>query len=334
MTDAALPEHTTDAPKSPPSLLKAAGFIALITLVSKVLGAVRDWLIMWAFGASLASDAYFAAVQIPAFGVVLLGGLGGPFHTATVAVFSKLLAGKPKADQTARLLASTFLTATGVVFLALSVAAFIWAEPLMHVMLPDGSPQLIHQAAVQLKIMAPSFWLGGTIGILYGLANVFHHFFWPSLSPAAMNVVMIAALLLLPHDPSGNILAWSTLVGTLAQVLLQLPDILKDGFSLKPAWRLKMPELKNLTNLLFPAMLGTTIGQLTTYVDIFFTSTLALGSWTAIVMANRLIQLPIGVLQTALVGAGVSSPGRPSGRAGLGRIAEPVSAGGGVVVVC
>ena len=290
-----------NSPKRPPSLLKAAGLIAGVTLISKVLGAGRDWIVMWAYGASLASDAYFAAVQIPWFGIILLGGLGGPFHTATVAVFSKLLAGKDRADEKARLLASTFLTLTGVVFLLLSIAVFVWAEPIMRVMLSDASPELVKQAAQHLRIMAPTFWLGGTIGILYGLANVFHHFFWPSISPAAMNIVMIGALLIFPHDPTGNILAWSTLVGALAQVLLQLPDILKDGFKLKPAWRIKMPELKDLSGLLFPAMLGTTIGQLTIYVDIFFTSTLALGSWTAIVMANRLIQLPIGVLQTALL---------------------------------
>lgn len=77
--------------KKSPSLLKAAWLIAVVTVVSKLIGFIRDVVIANCYGASTVSDAYFYAYQLPALAIVLLGGVGGPFHSATVAVFSKLI---------------------------------------------------------------------------------------------------------------------------------------------------------------------------------------------------------------------------------------------------
>ncbi|MBY0402969.1 MAG: hypothetical protein K2X66_03665 [Cyanobacteria bacterium] len=284
-----------------PSLLKAASLIAAVTILSKVLGAFRDWQIVNVYGASLASDAYFAAVQLPSFAIVLLGGLGGPFHTATVAVFSKLLKDTDTVSPHANRLASGFLTMTGVLFFLLSLLTYFWSEPIMALILGDSRPELLHSAAEQLKIMSPVIFFGGLIGIFYGLLNIYHSFFWPSLSPAALSVVMSVALFLNPTDETGNVLAWSTLWGTVLQFAMQLPEFFRRRFKLQWVWIWKAPEILQIREMLFPAVVGTTIGQLTTYVDMFFTQYLVLGGWTAIVLGNRLFQLPIGVLQTAFL---------------------------------
>ena len=73
------------------SLLKAAWLIAFVTIISKFAGFFRDVVIANYYGAGAASDAYFYAYQIPALAIVILGGMGGPFHSATVSVFSKLV---------------------------------------------------------------------------------------------------------------------------------------------------------------------------------------------------------------------------------------------------
>jgi putative peptidoglycan lipid II flippase len=284
-----------------PSLLRAAGLIAVVTIASKVLGAIRDWQIMNVYGASLPSDAYFAAVQLPSFAIVLLGGLGGPFHTATVAIFSKLLKDTDGATDQARRLASTFITLTGAGFLGLSILTYLFAQPVMALILQEAPPALIENATQQLQIMSPVLFFGGLIGIFYGLLNVYHSFFWPSLSPAALSLVMSVALLVNPNDSTGHLLAWSTLAGTVAQFAMQLPEFFKRRFSLGLAWDWRAPEIRQIGEMLFPAIVGTTIGQLTTYVDMFFAQYLVVGGWTAIVMGNRLFQLPIGVLQTAFL---------------------------------
>ncbi len=282
-------------------LIRAASLIAFVTILSKVLGFLRDWKIMNAFGASLATDAYFAAFQIPSFAIILLGGLGGPFHTATVAVFSRMLKEHDVPDTRAKQLANTFITLTSIVFVGLSVLVYMYAEPIMRTILSSTRPELVQVAAAQLRIMSPVIWIGGLVGIFYGLLNVYNSFFWPSFSPAALSIVMLIALFVFPHGESGMILAWSTLVGGIFQLLLQLPVFFKQKFSLKPDFQWNAPELKQIGELLFPAIIGTSIGQMNVYVDMFFTKELQEGGWAAIVMGNRLIQLPIGVLQTALL---------------------------------
>jgi putative peptidoglycan lipid II flippase len=306
MSSEAVPEPAvaSPAPKSSsraPSLLKAAGLIAAVTILSKFLGMVRDIGIGSVYGTSMVTDAYFEAFQLPSFAVVLLGGLGGPFHTATIAIFSRLVRDDEAPDEKARKLASTFITLTGIVFTLLSIAAFLLAEPIMNAILHGGNPELVHMAAQQLRIMSPIILVGGLVGIFYGLLNIYHVFFWPSLSPAALSLFILVVLFCLPKDSTGDLLAWATLGGACLQLLIQLPEFWKRGFTLKPALEWKTPEIRQVSEMLFPAIVSTTIGQLNVYVDMFFTSFLPVGGWTAVIFGNRLIQFPIGVLQTALL---------------------------------
>ena len=299
----ASPASDKSTSKQAPSLFKAAGLMAGLLLISKGLGFIRDWMILTVYGASGATDAYFAAVQLPQASLILLGGLGGPFYTATVSVFARLLPTEDDSDkQKARKLASTFLTLTGLAFTGLSVLAFFFAQPIMTALLPGSPDSLINASAEQLRIMSPVILIGGLVGIFYGLLNVLHVYIWPALSPAAMSLVMISLLWLAPSGVGGELLAWSTLGGAGLQLLLQLPSFLRSGLSLRPAlmdWG--STELKAIGELLFPAMLGTTIGQLTTFVDMAFAACLQEGGWSAVTLSNRLMQLPIGVLQTALL---------------------------------
>ena len=108
------------------SVLKAAWLIAVVTIVSKLIGFVRDVIIANYYGASLVSDAYYYAYQIPSLSLILLGGVGGPFHSATVAIFSKLIPNlKDKPSDAVNKLYSTFTTATILFFLVLSILLFI-----------------------------------------------------------------------------------------------------------------------------------------------------------------------------------------------------------------
>ena len=114
------------------SVLKAAWLIAVVTIVSKLIGFARDIIIANYYGASLVSDAYYYAYQIPSLSLILLGGVGGPFHSATVAVFSKLIPNlKEKPSEEVNRLYSTFMNSTIIFFLALSVFIFFFAEPIM-----------------------------------------------------------------------------------------------------------------------------------------------------------------------------------------------------------
>ena len=93
------------------SVLKAAWIIMVVTIISKLIGFVRDIIIANYYGASMVSDAYYYAYQIPSLSLILLGGVGGPFHSATVAIFSKLIPNlKEKPPEAVNKLYSTFFS--------------------------------------------------------------------------------------------------------------------------------------------------------------------------------------------------------------------------------
>ncbi len=305
-------EETSALPVKEPTpktqgLLKTAGIMAGLLLLSKLAGFVRDIMIAQTYGFSLITDAYFAAFQLPQFSLILLGGLGGPFHTATVSVLTQLLEKHPdgslKPSTQAKALAATLTTMTGVLFALLSIVVFFNANAIMGFILgSEAKPELVAMSSRQLQVMSPIILIGGLVGFLYGALNLLHVYVWPAVSPVVMSVVMIAGLWIWGAESSGLMLAWASLLGAILQWLLQVPEFLGKGFSFMPRLKeWKSPEAQQWYTLLWPAVLGSTMGQLMIYVDMFFTGYLPEGAWSAVVFSNRLIQLPLGVLQTALL---------------------------------
>lgn len=281
------------------NIFRVAGLIAVITIVSKAVGFWRDVVIAQAYGASLASDAYFYAYQVPALALILLGGVSGPFHTVTISIFSKEdISGKPSSDAQRAL--NTFLNITGIGFLVLTALIYFFAGPISQAITAGGSSQLHIMVEEQLKIMSPIIFIGGIVGILYGISNVYSRFLLSTLSPTMASFAIIAALWF-GHDKNGMILAWSTLAGAVLQLLIQLPAYFQVGFKYLPDFDFKMDKIKKIGEIIFPAVIGCTIGQLNIYIDMFFASQLAEGSWSAISYANKIFQFPVGIIMTAML---------------------------------
>ena len=283
-------------------VLKAAWLIALVTIASKLIGFVRDMVVANFYGATLVSDAYFYALQIPSLAIIILGGVGGPFHSAAVAVFSKLVGAEDKPDDTVNRLFNTFLTCTFLFFAFLAIAGFFFADKIMGIIISAGTPELISLASLHFKIMSPIILIGGIIGIYYGLLIVHKQFVLPNLSPMVLSLVVIISITLAHNDKSGLVLAGATTLGAICQILIQFPKLRQIGYRIKPNLDIKNNiQLKNIGELLFPAILSSTIGQIGIYIDMFFASNLVLGAWTAVVFANRIFQFPVGILVTAFL---------------------------------
>ena len=284
------------------SIFRIAGLIAVLTIISKFAGFLRDVFVAQAYGATSVSDAYFYAYQIPSLALILLGGLGGPFYTATVAVFSKIVTDvTQKPDETVKETFYQFVTITAIVFGVLSVLVYIFSDTIIGLIISQGTPELIKIASMQLKIMSPMILIGGVIGIYYGVANVYREFFYTSLSPLMASITIIFALIFLPNDKYVLILAYSTLVGAVFQLILQLPACFRVGLFYRPSFSFSSNEMKQLGEILFPAMLGTTVGQINVYIDMFFTSGLEEGAWSAVSYGNKIFQFPVGVITTAFL---------------------------------
>ncbi len=285
------------------SILKAAWLIAFVTVISKFVGFIRDICIANYYGAGLVSDAYFYAYQIPSLAIILMGGVGGPFHSATVSVFAKLT----NKDETCpsekvNKLFNTFLTATFIFFAVFSALIFIFAEPILNFIIHSENPEILTLASSHLRIMTPVILIGGIIGIYYGLLITYRCFLLPNISPVLMSLTIISIIAFSSGDKNGTALAIATSIGALLQFAFQFPAVKKLGFKIKPNFEFKNnPEFKNLLELVFPAALSSTIGQIYVYVDMFFASQLKEGAWTAIGYANRVFQFPVGILVTAFL---------------------------------
>ncbi len=294
---------TTNLSDNQGSVLRAAWIIAVVTIVSKLIGFIRDIVIANYYGASLVSDAYYYAYQIPSLSLILLGGVGGPFHSATVAIFSKLIPNlndKPKPE--VNKLYSTFMTATTLFFVVLSVLMFVFPRQIMGVIISGGSAEMINLAAMHLKIMTPLLVIGGIVGIYYGILIIYKQFMLPNLSPIIMSAAIIGIVIAVPSDNKGYALAWATTIGAILQLVIQYPNVRRLGFLWKPNFQFfNNPNFKAINELLFPAILSSTVGQIHIYVDMFFTSYISDGAWTAIGYANRVFQFPVGILVTAFL---------------------------------
>ncbi len=294
-------EKTQD--KKSQTLLKSATLIVIVILLSKVAGFLRDIIVANYYGASLVSDAYFYAYQIPALAVVILGGMGGPFHSATVSVFSKIIdnfSAKPKKE--VKRLFNTYETFSLLVFGLIALICFFYPDIVMKIIISQASPELSALAAYHLKLMSPVILVGALLGLYYGILVTYNKFLLPNIAPSMVSIGIIITLFITKGDNTGFYLALGTTFGALLQLLVQTPVVVKLGYTFKPVFDFfKNKKFNEILELLMPAFLSSTIGQIGIYVDIFFASSLAQGQWTAYGYANRIFQFPVGLMLSALL---------------------------------
>jgi putative peptidoglycan lipid II flippase len=277
--------------------LGIAGAIALLSLLSKGFGFGREVVVAAVFGASAAKDAYTIAYTIPAFALVMLGGLTGPFHTATQKIITTLR--QQGQDEAVPGAIATVLAGVTVVMGLLSVVTYVAAPWAVTLVGGHPAPEVLRLAVLQLQIMSPLVLLGGLIGVFCGISNDRGDYTLPSLSPLVASFAVIAVVLW-SREPLA--LAWGTMLGGVGQFLLQAPaawKLLRAGPPIKLDFQ--HPEVRAMGALLLPAAISSTVGTLNVMIGMRFTATLATGDIGVFDYANKLIQLPLGILMTALL---------------------------------
>ena len=285
------------SPKVAGSLTRIAGLVAIATVASKVMGLVRQLLIADIYGSGEAYSSHNIAYIVPGFLLVLLGGLNGPFHSATVSVMKKRQEHDSKA--LVESLSTLSAIALGIVALVLAIAA----DAIVFALAPGVSPETRHLAADQLRIMAPLALLAGQIGIGFGALNAAEHYLLPSLSPMLTNVAVIGALVFFGDKSNPMVLAWGVLLGGIVQWLAQLglqKNLGLTNLRLRLDWH--RPEVKAVVALVIPAIVSSGAIHINVYTDIFFASFVP-GNRTIsnLAYAQLLYLTPLGILSNALL---------------------------------
>jgi putative peptidoglycan lipid II flippase len=169
----------------------------------------------------------------------------------------------------------------------------------------QANPEYFNLTLLNIDILLPLIIIAGPIGILFGVLNCYKKYLEPSLSPAMINVALIVAVFLMGDSFNGLALAIGTSIGGILSLVLQIPalvDVKKNHLKDNPQADLSTSlNQKTFSEILYPALLATVVSQLIVFVDSFFCRDLEQGSWTALVLANRLVQMPLGVLLTAFL---------------------------------
>lgn len=275
-------------------IARAAIIIAFGNLSSRALGLVRETIKADLFGATGMVSALEAATVIPSSLYNLL--IGGVISAALVPVFSELA---PKGRrQDLWYLASSLMTWTTIVMSLLVIVIEVLAA--WVVKLPSGglAAEFLEVGARMLRVSMPSVILMSLSGILTALLYALKRFTLPSFTAVAVNACVVGVALTFGRQWGVMSMAVGLLLGSLAQVLLQLPG-LRDA-NLRPVFSLRHPGLQRIGKLYVPVMFSLVVGEAVTILSFNLASHTGEEGVAWMRYAAQLIQLPLGLVATAI----------------------------------
>ena len=282
-------------------LLKSTATVGSATILSRILGFVRDVVLAKMFGASGETDAFFLAFRIPNFMRRLFA--EGSFSLAFVPVLSEYRA---TGDREALRDLIDHVTGTLAAILLVLVSVGILAAPLVLSIfapgwLADGRPEFDLSAGM-LRITFPYIMLISLTALSAGILNTFERFLIPALTPVLLNLSLIAAALLLADHLAVPVtaLAWGVLAAGIAQLLLQIPALVRLGLMPRPRWGWRHSGVRRIMKLMIPTLFGSSVAQVNLLVDSIIATFLVTGSVSWLYYSDRLLEFPLGVLGIAL----------------------------------
>ena len=270
-----------------------------LTLASRLLGFVRDQLTAAMLGAGPVADAFFVAFRLPNHFRALFA--EGAFNTAFLPAFAATLQreGKARALRLAEDVQSILL-ASQIVLLVAALAAMPWLIALME---PGSVPAAQSALKVELtRITFPYLLFIALVSLQGGVLNGLNRFAAAAAAPILLNLFMIGAMLgLTPFLPTaGHALAWGVFLSGIAQFLYLAWDMRRADASLRLVLPRLSPGVRRFFRALGPATLGAGMVQISLFADTIIAQALPTGAQSYLYYADRLNQLPLGVIGIAV----------------------------------
>jgi len=280
------------------SLTLAAMVIAFFSLLSRLLGVVRDKILANQFGAGNELDIYYAAFRVPdlIYNLLILGVLSAGFIPVFLSVFENEFDG-PVIRQgcEAWKLVSNVLNILGLSLLVLAIIFEIFAEPIVKIITPGFDAEKLRLTVLFTRIMMLSPIFLGLSAVLSSVLQATKRFLIFSLAPIMYNLgIIIGALLLVPIFGLKG-LAFGVVVGAFLHLLIQIPVVVSLGFKYSFIFDKREKNFLKILKMTGPRILGLAAGQLNLLVITFFASLLPVGSLAIFNFANNLQSLPLGL---------------------------------------
>ena len=277
-------------------ILKSASLITGITIVSRILGYVRDQRITALLGTSLAGDSFYLAYRIPNLLRRLVG--EGSMTASFIPVFTSYLADKSRKEVWD--FANRLFWTVALLISTVAVAGMLFSPQLIHFFTFFGqAPQKWDQAVTLNRIMFPYIFFISLSALSMAILNCFHVFGLPASTPILLNVAIIAFSTEMVRKYVGDpatALAFGVLVGGALQLLIQIPELVRHGMHFNWGVSLRHPGIRAVGRLMVPGFFGIGIYQINFVVDtIFWTAAkMPAGSLTSGYVADRVMELVLG----------------------------------------
>lgn len=277
--------------KSADTIAGAAFIIAALSIVSRVLGVVRDRILAGSFGAGETLDLYYTAFRFPdlLFNLLVLGALSAGF----IPVFSYLIANNQQ-DKAWRL-ANNILHILTVGLAILCCIGIIVAPLLVKFIAPGFGPESQSILVDLTRIMFISPLLLGVSSILGSVLQAKRRFFVYSLSPIFYNLGIIGGALILAPRFGIIGLAWGVVIGSLLHLIIQVPTFYKLGFKYQRLFEWRDSSVKSVIKMMSARTFSLAVTQINLIVITIIASTLATGSLSVFNLANNLQFFPVSI---------------------------------------
>lgn len=282
------------------NLLRALATVSSMTLLSRILGFVRDFFIARAFGAGAATDAFFVAFRLP--NLLRRMFAEGAFSQAFVPILGEYR--NRRGTDATRLLIDHVATLLALVVAAVTVIGIIAAPVIIYVSAPGfaADADKFDLTVTLTRITFPYILFMSLVAMAGGVLNTFSRFAIPAFTPVLLNLSFIfMSLVAAPwFDPPVLALAWAVFIGGVLQLTLQLPALSRLGMLPRIRLDLKDEGVRRIFKLMLPAILGVSVSQISLLINTIFASFLESGSVSWLYYADRLMEFPAGLLGVAL----------------------------------
>ncbi len=282
------------------NLLRTLATVSSLTLLSRILGFVRDFVIARAFGAGMATDAFFVAFRLPNLLRRLFA--EGAFSQAFVPLLAEYRNQRGEAETKA--LVARVASALFLIVIAVAALGVLGAPLLIYVSAPGfaADADKFDLTVTLTRITFPYILFMALVAMAAGILNTWGRFALPAFTPVLLNLSFIGmALFAAPwFDPPVLALAWAVFLGGLLQLALQLPALGRIGMLPRFQFAPDDPGVRRVLKLMAPAVLGVSVAQVSLLINTIFASFLASGSVSWLYYADRLMEFPAGLLGAAL----------------------------------
>lgn len=291
-------------------IARAAGVLGFATVLSRILGMVRDMVVSRLFGAALETDAFFAAFQIP--NMLRRFFAEGALTSAFVPTFSEWY--HKHGEEEARELVNVAFTLLTIIMAVVTVLGVILSPAIVTLMCYGWKKagNSIELTIFLNRIMFPYIFFISLVALCMGILNTVRHFFTPAISTVFLNLAMIFSALFL-HSyfriPITS-LAVGVLIGGFLQLALQLPVLYRKGFPVRPRFNFSHPAVRRIALLMGPSVFGVGVYYLNITVSLFLATFLPQGSVSYLYYAQRLFEFPQGVFTVSVAQAILPSMSR------------------------